>query len=172
MQYIELIAVQGFFHRIDNDIHVVSGKILGNLVACTNTAPISLHKVRRAPQYIQVMNCHAPFLCIYTNSKPDSRSKQYPFYPGIYGVYQRFPGFIAFTFLNETDFRSRYAVVFNQLAFNFAIYIPSIAWLISTQIRKNKLCSFLCIVLVVIFCNHFGTMGSLVVGMVFIVRIY
>ena len=42
VQQVELVAVQRLFHSVDDDIHVVPGKMLGNLVACPDSPSVTL----------------------------------------------------------------------------------------------------------------------------------
>src|SRR5690606_9909589 len=74
-------------------------------------------------------------------------------------------------FLNESDFVCGYAVIFHELAFDFGVHIP-FTGLIGAQIGEHELCSFLCVVPVVIFGNVCRTMRSLIVGMVFVPAAY
>ena len=52
VQQVELVRVQRLFHRIDDDIHIVPGKMLGYLVARPDTPSVTLLQVGRAPRRI------------------------------------------------------------------------------------------------------------------------
>ena len=90
VQQVELIAVQRFFHRIDNHIHLIISKELGNLVALSHRPPVTLGEVGWSPRCIKVMKRNRPFLCVYTRSEHTRRAEQYPHLPLVHGIYHRF----------------------------------------------------------------------------------
>ena len=142
--------------------------MLGNLIACTHATTVTLCKVGRSPGCIQMMDSHTPFLCVHTRSEHTCRAEQHTHRTFVHGGYHRFACLLVLAFLNEADFRSGYAVILRQLTLDFGIDIPSVTRLIGSQIREDELRSLLCIVLVVVFRYHLGTMACLVVGMVFV----
>ena len=77
VQQVELVAVQRLFHRVDDDIHIVPGKTLGNLVARPNSASVTLLQVGWTPRRIQMMDCDTPFLRVHTRSEHGSGTEQH-----------------------------------------------------------------------------------------------
>ena len=172
MQQIELVAVQRLFHRVDDDIHVVLGKMLGNLVPGSNTPSVTLLQVGRSPRCIKVMDGDASFLRIHARSEHTCGAEQHSHCPCVHGIYHRLTSLIRLTLLNEAHLTCRYAVILHQLAFYLAVHVPSFPRLICPQVGEHELRTLVRLVLVVILCNHLGTMACLVVGMVLVVRVY
>ena len=172
VQQVEFVAVQRLFHRIDDDIHIVAGKMLGNLVARTHTTPVTLLQVGRAPRRIKMMDRHAPFLCVHARSEHTRGAEEHTHRPGIHGIYHRLACLVGLALLNEADFAGRYAVVLRQLPLYLAVHVPPFTWLIRPQVREYELRAFLCVVSVVILRYHLGAVARLVVGVVFVVRVY
>ena len=146
--------------------------MLGYLVACSNSPSVTLLQVGRSPRRIKMMNCHTPFLCVHTRSEHGGGAEQHTHRPGVHGIYHRLPSLVGLALLNEAHLAWRYAVVLRQLALDFRIDVPPIARLICPQVRENELRSLLRVVFLVIFRDHLGTVARLVVGMVFIIRVY
>ena len=107
------------------------------------------------------------FLCIDPCAKHIGRAKEYPYLALVGVADELFAHFIVFSLLDKTDFVSRNAVVFYQFAFDFSVGIPFVG-LVSTQIRKDKLSTFLRFVLLIIFIDFHRTMRGFVIGMIFI----
>ncbi len=124
------------------------------------------------PRRIQMMNGDTPFLSVHTRAEHRGRAEQNAHRPGVHGVYNRLPRLVGLALLNEADFIRRYAVVLRQFAFDFRIDVPPVARLVSTQVREDELRAFLRVVLPVILRDHLGTVARLVVGVVFIERVY
>ena len=89
VQQVELITVQRFFNRIDNHVHLVVGKKLGNLVALSHRPPIPLGEVGRSPRCIQMMKRNRPFLRVHARSEHTRRAEKHPYLPLVHGVYHR-----------------------------------------------------------------------------------
>ena len=172
MQEVELVAVERLLHGIDDDIHVVPGKMLGNLVARPDSPSVPLFEVGRAPRCIEVMDGDTPFLRVHARSEHTRGAEQHTHRPGVHGVYHRLARLVGLALLNEADFVCRYAVVLRQLAFYLRIDIPSLARSVRPQVREHELRALVRVVFVVILRKHLGAMRSLVVGMVFVMRVY
>ena len=172
MKKIELVTVKRLFNRIDDDIHLVIGKMLGNLIPCTYRPTVALFQVGRTPRCVQMMNRHSPFLGIDTSSEHGRGAEQYTDTALVHGRDDRLTCLLVLALLYETDFISRNAVVLHQFTLDFRIDRPTLVTLPCTQIREYKLCSLLCIEATVVVGNHLGTVRSLVVRMVFVVRAY
>ncbi|COX33433.1 Uncharacterised protein [Mycobacterium tuberculosis] len=89
-----------------------------------------------------MMHGNGSFLCVYASSEHTRRTEQYTDFALVHPVDKVFTLLVIFRLLNKPYFVCRYAVVFYEFAFNFGVHIP-FAWLVSSQIRKNKLSSFL-----------------------------
>ena len=172
MQQIELVAVQRLLHGVDDNIHVVPRKMLGNLVAGSNSPSVTLLQVGRTPRCIEVMDCHTPFLRIHARSEHTRRAEQHAHRPGVHGVYHRLACLVSLALLNEAHLACRYAVVLRQFPLYLAVHVPPVARLVCPQIRENELRSLVCVVFMVILRYHLGAVGSLVVGVVFVIRVY
>ena len=165
MQQVELIAVQRFFNRIDNHVHLVVGKELGNLVALSHRPPVTLGEVGWSPRRIKMMERNRPFLRVHARSEHTRRAEQHPHLTFVHGIYHRLASLVGLALLNETYLACRNTVVLNQLAFNFAVHAP-FSRLIRPQIREYELCAFLCVILFIVFRNLGGTVARLVVRVV------
>ena len=172
MQQVELVAVQRLFHRVDDDIHIVPGKMLGNLVACPDSPSVTLLQVGRSPRRIQMMDGDTPFLRIHARSEHGGGTEQHAHRSGVHGVYHRLARLVGLALLNEAHLACRYAVVLRQLPLYLTVHVPPVARLVRPQIREHELRAFLRVVFMVILRNRLGTVGSLVVGVVFVVRVY
>ena len=124
------------------------------------------------PRRIEMMNCHTPFLCVHTRSEHGGGAEQNTHRSGIHGVYHRLPSLVGLALLNEAHLAWRYAVILRQLALDFRIDVPPVARLICPQVRENELRAFLRVVFLVILRDHLGTVARLVIGVVFIMRVY
>ena len=172
MQQIELVAVQRLLHRIDSHIHVVSGKMLGNLVARPDSTTVTLLQVGRSPRCIKMMNSHTPFLRVHTRSEHTRGTEQHTHRSGVHGVYHRLASLVRLALLNKAHLACRNAVVLHQLPLYLAVHVPSVSRLVGTQIREDELRSLVRIVFVVILCYHLGAVARLVVRMVFVIGVY
>jgi len=172
VQQVELVAVQRFFHRIDDDIHIVPGKMLGNLVACSNAPSVTLLQVGRSPRRIQMMDGDTPFLRVHTCSEHGGGTEQHTHRSGVHGIYHRLACLVGLALLNEAHLACRDAVVLRQLPLYLAVHVPPVARLVRSQIREHELRAFLRIIPVVILRNRLGAVRSLVVGVVLIMRVY
>ena len=146
--------------------------MLGYLVACSNSPSVTLLQVGRSPRRIKMMNCHTPFLCVHTRSEHGGGAEQHTHRPGVHGIYHRLPSLVGLALLNEAHLAWRYAVVLRQFALDFRIDVPPIARLVSPQVRENELRAFLRVVFLIILRDYFGTVARLVVGVVFVMRVY
>ena len=146
--------------------------MLGNFVSGSNSASVTLLQVGRSPRCIKVMDSHTPFLCVHTRSEHGGGAEQHTHRSGIHGVYHRLPSLVGLALLNEAHLAWRYAVVLRQLALDFRIDVPPVSRLVCPQIREYELRSLLRVVFLVILRNHLGTVTRLVVGVVFIIRVY
>ena len=124
------------------------------------------------PRRIEMMNCHTPFLCVHTRSEHGGGAEQHTHRPGVHGIYHRLPSLVGLALLNEAHLAWRYAVVLRQFALDFRIDVPPIARLVSPQVRENELRAFLRVVFLIILRDYFGTVARLVVGVVFVMRVY
>ena len=124
------------------------------------------------PRCIKVMDCHTPFLRVHARSEHTCGAEQHTHRPGVHGIYHRLTSLVGLALLNEAHLTCRYAVVLRQFPLYLAVHVPPVARLIRAQIREYELRSFLRLVSVVILRNHLGAVGSLVVGMVFVIRVY
>ena len=146
--------------------------MLGNLVACPDSPSVTLLQVGRSPRRIQMMDGDTPFLRIHARSEHGGGTEQHAHRSGVHGVYHRLARLVGLALLNETHLACRDAVVLRQLPFYLAVHIPSVARLVRPQIREHELRAFLRVVFVVILRNRLGAVRSLVVGVVFVVRVY
>ena len=172
MQQVELVAVQRLFHRVDDDIHIVPGKMLGNLVACPDSPSVTLLQVGRSPRRIQMMDGDTPFLRIHARSEHGGGTEQHAHRSGVHGVYHRLARLVGLALLNEAHLACRYAVILRQFPLYLAVHVPPVARLVCTQIREDELRSLVRVVFMVILSYHLGTVARLVVGMVFIIGVY
>ena len=124
------------------------------------------------PRCIEMMDCHTPFLSVHARAEHGGGTEQHTHRPGVHGIYHRLPRLVGLALLNEAHLAGRYAVVLRQLALDFRIDVPPVARLVSTQVREDELRAFLRVVLLVILRDHLGAVARLVVGVVFIVRVY
>ena len=74
---IKFVTVERLFNCIDDDIHLVLGKMLGNLIPCTHRTTVALLQIRRSPWRIQMMNRHSPFLSIDARAEHGSGAEQH-----------------------------------------------------------------------------------------------
>ena len=77
------------FHRVDDDINVVLGTMLGNLVPGSNTPSVTLLQVGRSPRCIKVMDGDASFLRIHARSEHTCGAEQHSHCPCVHGIYHR-----------------------------------------------------------------------------------
>ena len=166
MQKVELITVQGTFHGIDNHIDLVVGKLLGNKISFTDGTPVTLFQIRWSPRRVKLMDRDCPLLCVHTCAQHGSRTEDDTDVASVHGIHHRFLGFLILAFLNEAYFIGWNMIILYQLSLDFRIDVEVSAGLVSTQVRENKLCTFLCIVLSIIVIEHLGTVACLVVYMV------
>ena len=118
------------------------------------------------------MDRHAPFLRVHTRSEHGGGTEQHTHRPGIHGLYHRLARLVGLALLNEADFAGRYAVLLRQFPLDLAVHVPPFTRLIRPQVREYELRAFLCVVSVVILRYHLGAVARLVVGVVFVVRVY
>ena len=59
----------------------------------------------------------------------------------------------------------RYAVILHQLALYLTIYVP-FPGLVSTEVGKDKLCTFMLVVFIIVVGNHPCAMAGFVVHMI------
>ena len=124
------------------------------------------------PRRVQMMDCHTPFLRIHTRAEHGGGAEQHTHRSGVHGIYHRLPRLVGLALLNEAHLAWRYAVVLRQFALDFRIDVPPIARLVSPQVRENELRAFLRVVFLIILRDYFGTVARLVVGVVFVMRVY
>jgi len=146
--------------------------MLGNLISGSNSASVTLLQVGRSPRRVQMMDCDTPFLRVHTRAEHGGGAEQHAHRPGVHGIYHRLPRLVGLALLNESYLAWRYAVILRHLALDFRIDVPPVARLICPQVRENELCAFLRVVFLVILRNHLGTMACLVIGVVFVMRVY
>ena len=146
--------------------------MLSNFVSGSNSASVTLLQVGRSPRRIEMMNCHTPFLCVHTCSEHGGGAEQHTHRSGIHGVYHRLPSLVGLALLNEAHLAWWYAVILRQLSLDFRIDVPPVARLVCPQIRENELRAFLRVVFLIILRDYFGTVARLVVGVVFVMRVY
>ena len=105
-------------------------------------------------------------------SRAWSGTEQHAHRSGVHGVYHRFACLVGLALLNEAHLACRDAVVLRQLPLYLAIYVPSVARLVCSQIREHELRSLsarrICGNIRIIF----GAVARLVVGVVFVIRVY
>ncbi|TSE50845.1 hypothetical protein EH215_04283 [Phocaeicola vulgatus] len=118
------------------------------------------------------MDCDTPFLRVHTRSEHGSGTEQHAHRSGVHGVYHPLACLVGLALLNEAHLACRDAVVLRQLPLYLAVHVPSVARLVCSQIREHELRAFLRVVFVVILRNRLGAVGSLVVGVVLIMRVY
>ena len=119
-----------------------------------------------------MMDCDTPFLRVHTRSEHGSGTEQHAHRSGVHGVYHPLACLVGLALLNEAHLACRDAVVLRQLPLYLAVHVPSVARLVCSQIREHELRAFLRVVFVVILRNRLGAVGSLVVGVVLIMRVY
>ena len=146
--------------------------MLGNFVSGSNSASVTLLQVGRSPRRVQMMDCHTPFLRVHTRAEHGGGAEQHAHRSGVHGIYHRLPRLVGLALLNEAHLAWRYAVTLRQFALDFRIDVPPVARLVCTQIREYELRSLLRVVFLVILRDHLGTVARLVVGVVFIIRVY
>ena len=117
------------------------------------------------------MDSHTPSLCVDTCTQHGGGTEQHPHRAFVHGSYHRLSCPLVLTFLNEADFRGRYAVVFYQLALDFGIHVP-FARSVCSQVGEHELRTLVAVVALVVVGYHLGAMARLVVGMVVTGRVY
>ena len=91
VQQVELVRVQRFFHRIDDDIHPVVGVQLRYLVAFSHRPPVTLGEVGRTPRRVQVVDGHRPALGVHARTEHRGRAEQHAHISLVHRFDHRFP---------------------------------------------------------------------------------
>ena len=116
------------------------------------------------------MQGYRPLLCVDSRSEHTGRAEEYP-HPTLIHVRNDFLACLfCRTLLDESDFRFRYTVFCHQFFPNGRINVP-FTLLISTQVCKDKLRAFLCIILLIIFVDALCCRIHLATGKHFILKL-
>ena len=118
------------------------------------------------------MDCDTPFLRVHTRSEHGGGAEQHAHRSGVHGVYHPLACLVGLALLNEAHLACRDAVVLRQFPLYLAVHVPPVARLVRSQIREHELRAFLRVIPVVILRNRLGAVRSLVVGVVFVMRVY
>ncbi len=170
LQKIELVRVQRLLDGIYNDVDIVSGEILGNLIAGSDGSTVTLLQVTRAPGSIKVMDRDTTLLCVDSGAKHLRRAEQDTHVTSVHGLDHVLTVFIGLALLNESDFIGRNPVILHKLTLDFGIDIP-LAGLIRAEVAENELSALLGVVTLIIIGNHLGAMAGLVVDVIGIRRV-
>ena len=194
MQQVELVAVERLLDGIDDYIDLVSGELLGDLVALAHGASVALREVGGTPRRIEMMHRDGSFLRIDARSEHGGRAENNPHLALVHRVDNGLARFLVLALLNEAYLRGGDAVILHELAFDFAVHVELRSTLLllgrgnkfplpslnrrgplprlkRPQIREDELRSFLLVVLAVVFGNHAGAVACFVVHVVVVVRV-
>ena len=122
------------------------------------------------PRRVEMMHRHGTLLGIHTRAEHGSGAEEHAHPPIVHRLDDRPLRLLVLELLYETYLVRKDAVVLHQLALDFRVDTP-LSGLVGAQVRKDELCTLLCIVPVIIFSYHFCAVGSLIVGMVAVGRI-
>ena len=165
LQQVELIAVKGTLHSIDDDIHVVVRVELGNLIARTSGTTVTLFQIGRSPGDVDMMDGHGPFLGIYTRTKGRGGAEQDADGSLIHGFYELLALLLVLRLLNETDLFGRDAVVVDQLVLDLLEDVP-LAGLVGREVTEDKLRTLLVVILLIVLRHQPCTVAGLVLGVI------
>ena len=114
VQQVEFVGVERFFHGVDDDVYLVTGIELGNLVAFADAAPFALLQIGWPPRTIEVMDSYTSFLRVHARTEHLRRAEKYTDTPGVHVLDHLFASrFAACCLLNETHLGGWNAVIFD-----------------------------------------------------------
>ena len=111
------------------------------------------------------MHRHGTLLGVHTRTEHGRGTEEHAHPSVVHRLDDCFLALFILELLYKTYLMGRDAVVLHELALDFRINAP-LSGLIGAQVGENELRTLLCIVPLVIFGNHPGAVGCLVVGMV------
>ena len=165
LKQVELITIEGTLHSVDDDIYIVIGVELGNLIARTSGTAITLLQVGGSPGYVDVMDCHGTLLGIDTRTKGRGGTEEHTDSAFVHGLDDLLALLLVLRLLNEANLLGWDVIVTNELILDLLEDIP-LTRLIGREVTEDELCSLLLVVFLVIVCHQTRTVAGLVLWVI------